>query len=77
MDYLSPDEMKAKTDDELIAYNQALMSMKDAVTGHQLKVKAELNARVTKAKFDAMPDAEKQALAQYINAGALATGVAA
>jgi hypothetical protein len=71
MDTLTHDQLKSKTNDELVAHNQSLMEQKDAITMQQQKVKSELNSRAALAKFHAMPDAEKQAIVQHINAGNL------
>lgn len=74
MEHLTPDQLKAKTGDELLAHNQSLMAAKDDISAQQQKVKAELNSRAALSKFHAMPDAEKQAIVQHINAGNLSEG---
>jgi hypothetical protein len=76
MDHLTPEQLKAKSDHELIAHNQSLMAAKDAITDQQQQVKAELNSRAALAKFHAMPAAEKQAIVQHIHAGNIATRTA-
>jgi len=76
MDYFTADQLKSKTSDELVAYNQSLMAEKDAIASEQQKVKFELNSRAALAKFHAMPTAEKQAIAQHIHAGNIAVHTA-
>jgi hypothetical protein len=76
MEYLTPDQLKAKSDAELVTYNQLLMSQKDLITEEQQKIKAELNSRAALSKFHAMPEAEKQAIAQHVQAGNIATRTA-
>ena len=72
MDHLTTDQLKAKSDHELIIHNQSLMAAKDAISDQQQQVKAELNGRAALAKFHAMPAAEKEAIAQHIHAGSIA-----
>ena len=73
MDILSAEAMMAKSPEELIAYNQSLMAEKDTIAAEQQKVKAEINSRVALSKYDAMPAAEKKAIAQHIQAGNMTT----
>jgi len=71
MDILTDESIKTTSNNDLIIYNQALMAEKDAIIEEQLKVHAELNKRVATKKFDALPKAERDAITQYINAGAM------
>lgn len=71
------EELKTKTNDDLISLNQEYMAQKDDIFEEQIKVKAELNSRAALKNFNAMPDAEKAAIVQHINAGNLSQGARA
>lgn len=71
---ITAEEIKGKTDDELFKINQKLMWEKEMIVAEQDLIKAELNARHALKGFNSLPDAEKQAIIQHINAGNLAPG---
>lgn len=70
---LTAEELKGLSEADLYARNEALMSIHDEVNADQLLLHAELNHRHTLKKFNAMTDAEKEALTQHIRAGNLDT----